>query len=317
MDVRIEIVDPTQAAPSACEILRAAWSPPSIHYSTAYLQWQLTFPGELGPRLAMAFRDGAAIGCTALTPRRFCCDGASFPGYVMSFGAVHPTMQGSGVATKLYEKVLELIPPDIPTIAFTQPESASERILLRALEREFQHSSLRECRAVGFAFPLKSADSGNGFIAEDVSVADFIAAFPSDRDSKVIWNAPSQEELQHYLMDPRPRSLGVVRDRRGDAIATMMRVDVEMMTSEGLQRVPMLESLSCLGIPSAAAMQAAFQFAQKERTGALVVASNLSHIDERLLRPAGARALPSIFNAHVFTRGNELLEASSVNLEVI
>jgi GNAT superfamily N-acetyltransferase len=316
MDVRIESVDPGQAVPSACEILRAAWSPPCIHYSTAYLQWQLTFPGELVPRLAMAFCDGAAIGCTALTPRRFYCDGASFPGYVMSFGAVHPAMQGSGVATKLYEKVLELIPHDVPTIAFTQPESSSEGILLRALGREFQRSKLRECRAVGFALPPQSTDSVNNFIAEDVSVADFITAFPSGGDS-VIWNAPSQEQLQHYITDPRRRSLVVIRDRLGDSIATVMRVDVEMMTSEGLQRVPMLESLCCLGVPSADAIRAAFQWAQKERPGALVVASNLSHIDERLLRPAGVRALPSIFNAHVFTRGTKLPEASSVNLEVI
>ena len=317
MDVRIEIVDPGPAAPSASEILRAAWSPPCIHYSTAYLQWQLTFPGELGPRLAMAFCDGAAIGCTALTPRRFCFDGASFPGYVMSFGAVHPAMGGHGVATKLYEKVLELIPNDVPTIAFTQPESASERILLRALGREFQRSNLRECRAVGFAFPPQSTDAVNAFIAEDVSVADFISAFPSDGDSRVIWNAPSQEQLQHYITDPRRRSLVAIRNRRGDSIATVMRVDVEMMTSDGLQHVPMLESLCPLGIPSADAIRAAFQWAQKERPGALVVASNLSHIDERLLRPAGVRALPSIFNAHVFTRGTKLPEASSVNLEVI
>jgi hypothetical protein len=53
--------------------------------------------------------------------------------------------------------------------------------------------------------------------------------------------------------------------------------------------------------------------------GSTVIASNLSYIDAALIRPAGARALPSSFHAHVFVKGEtHVIEtAAALNLEVV
>ena len=50
-----------------------------------------------------------------------------------------------------------------------------------------------------------------------------------------------------------------------------------------------------------------------------IVASNLSYLDSSVVRAAGARALPSSFNAYVFlgARTHGLQNAAHLNLEVI
>ena len=104
-----------------------------------------------------------------------------------------------------------------------------------------------------------------------------------------------------------------------DCSLSAMIALTEILAAQGLQRVPMLESV-CLSAQSADALVAAFRFASDHYGSATtIVASNLSYLDSAVIRAAGARALPSSFNAHIFfkTRQTGLENASFLNLEVI
>jgi GNAT superfamily N-acetyltransferase len=315
MQKRIEMVDPLRAAENAGAVLRAAWKPPCLHYSTEYLKWQFAFPGVLPPAVVTAYDGDTAVGCAAVTPRRFIFAGTHVYAYVLSFVAVHPSAQGHGIAGGLYETLLDTIPQSTPVVAFAQPESKGEALLLRSFNRaSFQHKQLRSCRATA-RLPRPGDDSSQVCATDGLDFVEYDSTF-SGTDPTILWNAPSAEQWEHYLADPRGRSFMIVRDSGGASIGAAMAVCAEIVSNDGVQQVPMLESV-CLSRSSADGLRAAFAHAQlKGPAHAAVMASNLSQFDEALPRAAGARALPSIFHAYLFTRGAPMLPASAVNIEV-
>ena len=110
-----------------------------------------------------------------------------------------------------------------------------------------------------------------------------------------------------------------VRDAAGNPVGTAMLVTAEIVSSEGVRKVPMLEGVA-LAEPTSDALAALFGFAAgRSLPGTTVVASNVSYIDNGIIKAAGARALPSSFNAQVFIRGqkNIVESAAALNLEVI
>ena len=110
-----------------------------------------------------------------------------------------------------------------------------------------------------------------------------------------------------------------VRNSDGNLIGTAMLVAAETVSSDGVQRVPMLEGVT-LSDPRPDALSALFRFAAgRSQPDAIVVASNLSYIDAAVVKAAGPRALPSSFGAHMFVRGQEHVveTAAALNLEVI
>lgn len=311
------MVDPLLAFDSAGEVLRAAWKLPSLHYSADYLRWQFTFPGEVSAKTALAFDGNGAIGCIAVTPRRFLLARAPITAYVLSFLAVDPAARGRGLAAKLYATLIDTIPHDTPVIAFAEPDGIGETLLLRSLGlASFHHKRLRPCRAAAY-LPRSIPGPSLTSTTESIDFVEYSSMYLDGTDSSTLANAPTEEQWQHYLADPRGRSSIGIRDSSGKLIGTAMTVKAEIVSAEGIQRVPMLESV-CLGFSSADALRAAFAEAQKKGSrNAVVIASNLSHLDENLPRSAGARAIPSIFNAHLFTRGQDVVGVSSVNIEVI
>jgi hypothetical protein len=111
----------------------------------------------------------------------------------------------------------------------------------------------------------------------------------------------------------------VLRDRSGVAIGTAMIVMTDMLSAQGSLRVPMLEGV-CVPSQSADGVRAAFNFAaQHYGVDTTIIASNLSYLDSAVVKGAGARALPSSFNAYVFlgARKHSLQNAAHLNLEVI
>src|SRR6187549_26368 len=135
MTFRIEIVDPLTAAATASRILRAAWTPPCLDYSAAYLAWQFGFPGRLEPVVALAFLDGQPVGCAAATQRALVHNGRRIDAYVLSFVAVDPSARGHGLAGALYAGLLGALSPDVPVIAFAEPNSAGEHLLINAFDK--------------------------------------------------------------------------------------------------------------------------------------------------------------------------------------
>ena len=320
MSTRIEIVDPVQVAGVASRILQTAWKPPCLHYSADYLGWQFAFPTLLPRVCAMAYLDDRPVGCIAVTPRRFAIARETFAGYVLSFLAVDPIAKGRGLATAMYAAVLEALPLDTPTVAFFEPGSVAEGLLLQNLQRaSFRHHSLLACRAIGFLPRPGGGSARSGVVEDTVNYEAFSSAARMSNELTTLWTDINQEHWDHYREDPRGRAMLALHDERGNPVGTAMFVNAEVLSTQGLQRVPMLESVA-LAEPTPAALGALFEFAaSRAQPGSAVIASNLSYIDAAMLRAAGARALPSSFNAYAFVRGQQHVveTAAGLNLEVI
>ena len=319
MSTRVEIVDPVQFAGIASEILQAAWKPPCLHYSADYLSWQFAFPSDL-PRVgAIAYVDDRPAGCVALTARSFWSAGEAFAGYVLSFLAVHPSAGRRGLASAMYAALLEALPHDTPAVAFFEPGSVSEGLLLQCLQRaSFREHPLPPCRAIGF-LPRPGAPARSSVVADTMSDATFAPVARTSGHHTTLWTDITPAQFHHYRQDPRQRAMLTVHDETGNPLGTAMFVNAEIVSSQGVQIVPMLESVR-LDEPTPDALAAVFEFAAMRcQPGSTVIASNLSYIDPALIRFAGARALPSSFNPHAFVKGQKhvIETAAALNLEVI
>jgi len=311
----IRQVAPIEFSPVASRILTGAWRPPCLSYSAEYLAWQLSFPGELTPKAVAAFSGGEAVGFAAATVRRLDSGQGRFWAYVLSFVGVLPEARGAGAARGLYSVLLPLLHPH-PVVAFAEPSSAGERVLVDAFEQSGASvHQLAACRAIGFA---PRAYSGELRVV-DVPASDGLPV-PRDSASQVLCNAPEDEQFAHYMQDPRGRRCVRVEDSSGDPLGWGMAAQVETLTAFAIVRVPMLESLF-LSHENAEALRAFVQFASVSGAGsapAPVFASNLSFVDEPLVKAAGGRSLPSTFNAYLFGADPLITsELRAVNLEVI
>jgi predicted N-acetyltransferase YhbS len=263
-----------------------------------------------------AFSDGDAVGFAGVTSRRFAADGREFPVHVLSFVAVHPDMRKRGIARGLYAALLAIL--ELPVLAFSEPGSPGERVLLASFEDAgFRHRELRRCRSVGFAPNIPRAISN--VTAETTDDYSEFAAVIESAGPNTLWNSPTAEQWAHYRRDPRQRFTVVAREE-GRTIGTARVVIAELVSADGVLRVPMVESACFLTAP-ADALRAVFEFAvhcQGTGSAPTVLASNLSHVDDSVFRAAGARSLPTTFNAHLFERGDTALpRAITTNLEVI
>ena len=320
MDLRIEMVDPLAAAEPAGTILRTAWKPPCLHYSTPYLAWQFSFPGALEPKVAIAYREGRPVGCASVTQRAFMLDGSRVDAYVLSFVAVDPIARGHGVAAAVYAALLDTISADIPVLAFAEPDSPGERLLLTAFTRAgFDRHVLEPCRAVGYLQRANAPPTEQViYAAMTTDFEEYTSAAPLG-DRKTAWNYPTRQQWDHYLSDPRPRLMFAIRNANGVIEGSAIMVMAEILSAQGIQIVPMLESV-CLSSPSAEALRSVFRVAaERSHAPTTIVASNLSFIDGAVIRAAGARALPSAFNCYVFVKSvfRSFAKITNVNLEVI
>jgi GNAT superfamily N-acetyltransferase len=319
MGIRIEIGDPVKYADVASQVLQSAWKPPCLHYSADYLAWQFSFPSDIPRRAAIAFLDDRAVGCIAVTTRRFACAEDHLSAYVLSFVAVHPSAGRRGLGAAMYAALLDTLPVDIPVLAFAEPASIGEGLLLDSFERAgFRHHPLQACRAVGYLHPPNASPTHDVVVRTTTRYQQFALEVRLPQQN-VIWTEIDDDHWHHYQQDPRERTMLTVHDSRGNPLGTAMQVSAEIISSQGLQRIAMLDSVA-LTEPTSDALAALFRFAaSRSQPGSTVIASNLSFVDSTLFRAAGARALPSSFNAHVFVEGqkNIVETAAALNLEVI
>ena len=320
MESRIEIGDPLQYAGIASEILQTAWKPPCLHYSPEYLAWQFGFPSEVPTLGVIAFVENRPAGCAAVTARRFSCGRETFPALVFSFVAVAPSAAGRGIARTMYASLLDALPRDVPVFAFAGPDSLGERLLLNNFSRAgFRHRTLRTCRAVGYVHRAGLTAIEGATAQETTTYEEFASMGRASNNEDVIWTDVTPREWHHYGQDPRGRVMVTVRDADGRPLGTAMLVTAEIVSSEGVQKVPMLESVT-LAEPTSHAVAALLRFAAARfQPGSVIVASNMSYIDPGIIKTAGARALPSSFNAYAFVRGASTIveTAAALNLEVI
>ncbi len=305
-DARVEVVHPTSVVREAGNLLRAAWSPPSLHYSDEFLAWQFGFPGGEGALAATAW-DAASerlIGFAAVTPRRMRVNDWSGVVYALSYVAAHPSARGRGIAAAVYAALLEAVDAAAcPVLTFAQPQSGGERAIRRAYPAAgYRLYPLGECQAWGaMVRPSSAGETAScqvGSVAEMSASLGRVLKAQSARD--ILWADPDDAELVHYARDPRTRRalLCGPHDNSTTAAVASLAVAAEMNTARGVERTILLECLAASDARAAdlraMVQQAATTISPAGRT-ALVTIPNATGLDPTVARAAGLRRLPSSF----------------------
>ncbi len=196
--VTVAPVDPAGAAASGAALLRRAWAPPALHYTEAYLRWQLGFPPADGIG-AVAVRAEAGsewVGFAAATPRRVEVAGTPIDAHLVSFVAVAPEARGSGLGHRLYAVLLDrLVAAGAQAvITFGLEGSVGLSLLVRAYEAAgFRTVDLGEYPSLGMVIPRTAT-------AREASPP---PGLPASGPADLLASAPTEEQWRHYLTDPR------------------------------------------------------------------------------------------------------------------
>ncbi|HLK56026.1 MAG TPA: GNAT family N-acetyltransferase [Chthonomonadaceae bacterium] len=320
--LRAECVDPCLYVEEAAAILRAAWQPPSLHYTADYLDWQFRFPAPLRSCGALAYEGSTPVGFIGATPRTLRLAENEQAAYVVSFVAVRPDWRGRGIASLLYRTLLtsDLL-TTAPVVTFAESDSAGERALQRSYpDAGYSLSSLGEYPLHGYLPRLQSPETSLQVI-EAPDVEAFHAAARLGTAPQTLWNAPTPDILQHYLRDPRPRRL-LLCLADGEPTGCAMLLHADLQTAHGHDAAIMLENLVLIG-DQAEALKAlcaySSQYGKASGSNGSVMLPNPCGISAQGLKAAGLRQLPSRFRGYLCCTDpqNALLQAAETNIEII
>jgi hypothetical protein len=319
--MRIDQVDPLAFADSASLVLREAWELPSISYSPDYLRWLFSFPGE--PAVAAAAFDGREpIGFRAVLPRSLRFRGNRIDAYLSSFMSVRPAWRGpiAGILKRTLEKIAE---QRRFRVAFSRPGTPGEEITKAVVSPGFRRRDFGFYRTHGHV--VGSHPTASPILCSAVDdLDDFLAVIERCNDTRTLWSAPDRDHLEHYRCDPRGCILAVARAPGGEPVGAARIVHAELETTNGPERVTMLDSLF-LPDPTADILRALLAFAGRcwptPGRPTVLTAPNLWGVDEQTLRSVGLRATPSSFVGYLFTPPgadpDQLAGAEGTNLEVV
>jgi GNAT superfamily N-acetyltransferase len=322
MSVRVDRVAPDQFAIPASRILRDAWRPPCLDYSPEYVAWQIGFPGAV-PAVAVAASDGdEPVGCAALLPRRVRFRGHNYDIFILTFVAVRPGWRGRGIGPSVYAALLDAARAGGPPIVvFVEPSSAGRRLLLESLDAaRLAARPLGTYHAhAGMAGPQPAGGEPGCVTTRDRS--EYRRAASESDDRTTLCADPTDEQLDHYLSDPRGRELVVGSAAAGGGRWAAMVVSAEVVAAGGPERRILIDSIAGLD-PSADFLRGLVRI-QGGRPGSrgpvAVTAPNVHGIDPTTLRAAGLRRIPSVFEAYLAVTGPDhpILAAEGTNLEII
>ena len=322
MAIEFQLVPGPQFAPQASAILTAAWPAPALHYTPAYLHWQMSFPGPGGAPAAAAFVDSTPAGFAGSTHRRLRHGPEVIDVLLVSFVAVHPDFRNRGIAAGLYRTLLAAIAATrLPVITFAQAGSAGQRAIERAYpEAGFQLRSLGSYP--GFACAPRASQETQWICQENTlshngfSVKVAMDACAADR--KLVWSAPTDAQWRHYLQDPRPRSL-LSLDSGDSEMAAAWVVQTAYVTAQGVNSVA---TIDCAwlnrGRPDLLPGLAA-AVARISPAATVVNAPSLAGFDPKLLRHAGFRQVGLGFHGYCATVPGAvpLPPAEAVSCEIV
>jgi GNAT superfamily N-acetyltransferase len=323
MGLSVESVQPVSFAAHASRILEEAWTAPALRYSAEYLCWQLAFPAPEPLPAVAAFDQGEPVGFAAVTARRLRYREHQWHSGIVSFVAVRPQWRNRGLSAELYRGLLQALSRLRNSwITFAAADSAGARSLLRAYPQAgFQVLDLGEyplCTAL-----IRGEAPATGWEAEitaDLTMLPPIISACASRDD-LVWNDPDDAQLRHYMTDPRPRKLVVLR-REAEPLGAAWIVRTEFRGRHGTEHVVSVESLF-LSRQDAAALPALFRCAAAAWPAAvqptIVSAPSLCGFDADALRQAGIRRTGALFHGYLCSphlpAGVE--SARGTNLEVI
>ncbi|AKT43239.1 hypothetical protein [Chondromyces crocatus] len=308
----------------AGQLLREASPPPSIHYSDEYVAWHLGFPGP-GAMTAIARSGAQPAAVFAITPRRFQLCGLASDGYLLSLLAIQPEHRRGDLAAQIYLEVLSsLRDRAAPTLVFADAHSAEEQLLLfRTVERlGFRMKRLHPLVNHGWSSRRapRSANRTPLHAREARDVGEIREVIATCNDDRILWGAPDDAQLEHYLRDPRSRRLLVIEEEgRLTGAATILLGEIVNKPGSIVQ-VPTLDAL-WMPYPTTDRVTALFHATERLFAGAesasLVSAPNVSTLPTALLHTAGLRPTGAVYDGFLLhaTR-HPFLEADATNVEV-
>ena len=321
MAIEFHLLPGPEFAPEASAILTAAWPAPALHYTSAYLRWQMSFPGPGPAPAAAAFVDSNPAGFAASTHRRLRLGSEVIDVLLVSFVAVHPDFRNRGIAAGLYRTLLAaIVATRLPVITFAQAGSAGQRAIERAYpEAGFQ---LRPLGAYpGFACAPRLShqtqwESEESASAVNASVAIAVDACATDRS--LLWSAPSDAQWRHYQRDPRPRAL-LSLNSGNDEPAAAWAVQTAYVTAQGVDSVAMIDCAWLNRGRPDLLPGLATAVARISPAATVVNAPSLAAFDPKQLRHAGFRQVGAGFHGYCATPPGAipLPPAEAVSCEIV
>ena len=322
MAIEFHPVAGPEFAAQASVILTAAWPAPALHYTPAYLRWQMSFPGpEPAPAVA-AFVDSSPAGFAGSTHRRL-RHGAEFIDVLLvSFVAVHPDFRNRGIAAGLYRTLLAAIAATrLPVITFAQPGSVGQKMIERAYPQAGFH--LRPLGWYpGFACAPRASHESQWVCEESTLPLDGSAVAAAldacDTDRRLMWSAPSDAQWRHYREDPRPRTLVSLHAPDGESAAAWI-VQTAYVTAQGVDPVATIDC-AWLNRSRPDLLPGLASAVARLSSGAGVVnAPSLAGFDPKQLRGSGFRQVAAGFQGYCATaRGADPLPpAEAVSCEIV
>ncbi|AKT43238.1 GNAT family N-acetyltransferase [Chondromyces crocatus] len=321
-DIEIERTDAVTLSEQSATVLREAWVPPVLNYSDEYLEWQLRFPGA--PVIGVTARSGDDVGgFAAITPRRLKFRGEASLAYLLSFVAVRPAFRGRGVASKLYDELLDALKGSgLPAVVYVDEHSpAAQRSLLGSAERVgMRVKHLGQYANHGFA-PSHESERIPLIVRDATDHGEVLSLIDACKDERVLWAAPDDALLDYYERDPRGRKLLVVEEE-GVAVGAASVTLCEIMNTLG--EVDRVTSVDSIWIPDPTMPRVATLFRGAamaflgQACSPVVSAPNVSAIPADVLRAARVRPTGAVYQAFALHSGDHpFLEAELTNLEVV
>lgn len=306
----VTIDDFLACAPS---ILSEAHAAPSLAYSRTLLERHLCAPSQLDPTAVVALDSGTPVGCAAGIPQRFRFRGSIRWGFIVTFVAVRPEFQGSGLAGHLYSKLLRAIRTvNAPVVTFAQHASVGEHVLVRSYrDADFCINPLGLYPQYGYVGGRLGADEYPTPIVRDPD--SLIAAAAACPDTEMICFAPETRLLEFFLSRPNARAVAD-RPRGAAALAELL----EVATPRGSAIVP---TAVVVLVPNSDPSQLRQLLAgiQISWDRGPVSCPSIWSVSTESLRQAGCRRLPLLYAGFVAASDptDPFLQAHGTNVEVI
>jgi GNAT superfamily N-acetyltransferase len=320
--MRVEEVALLDVVESAAAILQASWQPPCLDYSTDYIRWQFSYPGDPGAAGVAAVASGEPIGFAAVVPRTVAFEGKRHPMLLLSFVSVRPGYRGQGVGKALYAALTAIAKKTgVPILSFAEVGTAGQRLLVESIRLAgYCHRNLGPCLCHAGIANDRENHHPEWTPCDPDQFSDLLLSLS---DHALLSSSPDQKQCEHELLDPRGRELLIARGESGRAVGAARLVMARFLSPDGRrEEVPMIDSLA-LADPEAESLRGLLTYCARwcaeDGVPRTVLLPNPSCISATTLRGSGFRAQRSRFEAHVFSpvRESPLLDAIETNFEIV
>lgn len=258
--------------------------------------------------MAAVAHDGRElVGYSAIIPRRMQVGDKSIDTYHLTFVCVLPEHRCLGIATQLYDAILQEVGrQNWPMIAFTREDSIGNRAFSSGARRaNFTHRSLGDYIVYGYLYRPMQAMVADPTIevstTEVILDSEFVELVAGSNDDQSLGIVGDADMLRHWSLDPR-HSLQIRVRRHDELVAGALIVRGQVSTLKGLEPVTSVEQVFLrehdpllLKWVCQAAGAAWYEGTRPE----FVSLPNLISYPEAMIRAAEIRQTPTKFLGHL------------------